>query len=611
MRTILSLVVLLWSGASLAQQLDVATLYDKQEVMVPMRDGVRLFTSIYTPKDKSKPSGVIFTRTPYSCAPYGPSAYRPRLGASQDYMKENFIFVFQDVRGRYMSEGNFADIRPQNPNKRGPKDIDESTDTYDSIEWLVKNVPNNNGRVGLIGISYPGFYAAVGAVDSHPALKCSSPQAPVSEWFMGDDFHHNGAFFLLDCFNFYNGFGRPRPVPSKSYPPGYRHNSQDAYKFFLDIGPIRNIDEKIFKGDVKFWTELMQHPNYDPWWQSRSLPNHMKNVKCAVMTVGGWFDAEDLYGALHIYKGTERLNPGIENGIVMGPWTHGMWAGGGGDRLGDQEFGSRTAPEYQATVELPFFRKYLKGEGDFKLEEARIFETGSNRWNVFSAWPPKQAQRSMLYFQAGDALGGEKPKTSGLAEYVSDPARPVPYVDGTTYRRPSEYMNADQRFAWRRPDVLTFRSEPLTEPLRLAGPVNAKLFVSMTGTDADFVVKLIDEFPADAPSSSEGPPMAGYQMMVRGEIMRGRFRNSFERPEAFVPGRVTPVNFYVPDVCHTFKPGHRVVVQVQSSWFPLADRNPQSFVDIYKAREQDFKKATIRVHHSPEHPSGIEVGVMK
>jgi len=302
-----------------AAQLNLASLYDKQEVMVPMRDGVRLFTSIYTPKDKSKPSPILLTRTPYSCAPYGAGAYSNRWDGRPAYLQENFTFVYQDVRGRYMSEGEFADIRPQTPVKKSPKDIDESTDTYDTIDWLVKNVPNNNGRVGMVGVSYPGFYAAVGTIDSHPALKCSSPQAPVSEWFKGDDFHHNGAFFVMDCFNFYNGFGRPRPVPSQNYPPGFQHNSQDAYRFFLDIGPIRNIDERIFRGDVKFWTELMQHPNFNAWWQARSLPSKLKNVKCAVMTVGGLFDAEDLYGALHCYQGFEKNNPGIENGLVMGP----------------------------------------------------------------------------------------------------------------------------------------------------------------------------------------------------------------------------------------------------------------------------------------------------
>lgn len=589
-------------------QIDVATIYNKTEVMIPMRDGVKLFTAIYAPKMPTGKSPLLIVRTPYSCRPYGPTAYRERLGSNENYMKENFTFVYQDVRGRYMSEGTFADIRPQlAPGQSG---IDESTDTYDTIEWLVKNVPNNNGRAGLIGVSYPGFYAAAGMINSHPALKCSSPQAPVSEWFMGDDFHHNGAFFLMDCFNFYNGFGRPRPVPAQTYPPGFRHNAQDAYKFFLDIGPIRNIEEKIFKGDVKFWTELMQHPNFDAWWKARSLPSKLKGVKCAVMTVGGWYDAEDLYGAIHVYQGAERLNPGIENGVVMGPWTHGGWGGASGEKLGDQEFGSKTSPEYQEKVELPFLRKYLKEEGDFKLEEARVFETGVNVWHVFNSWPPAQAKRTTIYFGADGTLKFSKPVGSGFKEYISDPYRPVPYVDGTRYGRPSEYMNADQRFASRRPDVLTFRSEPLAQPLRLAGPVRPTLFITLTGTDADFVVKLIDEYPADAPSVPNGPVMAGYQMMVRGEIMRGRFRNSFEKPEAFVPGRVTPVKFYVPDVCHTFKAGHRLVVQVQSSWFPLADRNPQTFVDIYKAKESDFKKATIRVLCSGANPSGVEVGVL-
>lgn len=609
----LAVVLLALSGYA-AAQLDVASTYTKTEVMIPMRDGVRLFTSIYAPKDTSKAYPLLITRTPYSCRPYGPAAYRNGLGANPDYAKEGFVFVYQDVRGRYKSEGEFADIRPQLPVLVGPSRIDESTDTYDTIDWLVEHVPNNNGRAGLIGISYPGFYAAVGMIDSHPALKCSSPQAPVSEWFMGDDFHHNGAFFVMDCFNFYNGFGRPRPEPTENYPPGWRNTASDAYKFFLDIGPLSNIEKNIFKGDVAFWTELMKHPNYDAWWQARSLPNHVKNVKCAVMTVGGLYDAEDLYGALAIYRGVEKLNPGIENGIVMGPWTHGAWAGPNGDRLGDQEFGAKTSPEYQRTIELPFLRKYLKQEGDFKLKEAVIFETGANRFHQLDAWPPAEAKPATLYLGADGGLSFTKPTLrTGFDEYVSDPAHPVPYVDGTTYGRPSEYMNADQRFASRRPDVLTYRSEPLTEAVRLAGPLKANLFVSMTGTDADFVVKLIDEFPADEPRlSRDGPVWAGYQMMVRGEIMRGRFRKSFEHPEAFTPGKVEAVSYTLPDVCHTFKPGHRIVVQVQSSWFPLADRNPQTFVpSIYEAKASDFKKATIQVHRSASNPSGLEVLVWK
>jgi uncharacterized protein len=614
--------LVVWAISCLASaQLELATLYDKTEVMIPMRDGVKLHTAVYAPKDKSKPAPILMVRTPYSCRPYGPSAFRSGLGPSEAYVREGFIWVYQDVRGRYMSEGEFVDVRPQIPVKTGPKDVDESTDTYDTIDWLVKNVGPNNGRVGLIGTSYPGFYAAVGAIDSHPALQCSSPQAPVSEWFLGDDFHHNGAFFLMDAFNFYNGFGRARSGPTQQYPPGNAHGSQDAYRFFLELGPVRNVDKHIFKGEIAFWKDLMSHPNYDAWWQARSLPNKMKNVRCAVMTVGGWFDAEDLYGPLHLYKHIERQNPGIENGLVMGPWTHGGWGGSSGQKLGDQDFGSPVSPEYQQQVELPFLRKYLKGEGDFQLAEARMFETGTNRWHALDAWPPVEARRRMLYFHPDGKLSFEEP-AAGRAydDYVSDPARPVPYVDGTRYRRPSDYMNADQRFAWRRPDVLTYRSEPIREPVRLAGPVVANLFVALFGSepglhqlDADFVVKLIDELPEDLPAPERGePPLAGYQMLVRAEIMRGRFRKSFERPEPFRPGQITPVKYEIPDVCHTFRPGHRIVVQVQSSWFPLADRNPQKYVpSIYEAGEEDFKKAIVQVHRSTSFPSGIEVGVWK
>jgi putative CocE/NonD family hydrolase len=590
--------------------------YTKQEQMIPMRDGVRLFTSIYIPKDTSQKYPIMLDRTPYSVSPYGAELYKMSLGPSQLFAKEGYIFVYQDVRGRMMSEGEYADVRPHNPNKKGAQ-TDENSDTYDTIEWLLKNILNNNGRVGIWGISYPGFYTSTAIIDSHPAIKAASPQAPIGDWFIGDDFHHNGTLFLPHAFNFYSTFGLPRPRPTTQFPPPFRHGTPDGYKFFLEMGPLANANKKYYKNEVAFWNEMMKHPNYDEFWKARNILPHLKNVKSAVMTVGGWYDAEDLYGALNTYKHIEKQNPGIVNILVMGPWSHGGWSGGDGDSLGNARFGSKTSVFYRESIELPFFNYYLKDKGEMKLPEAYVFETGSNAWKTYDQWPPKNVKVEALYLHPGGRLAFEPPKDADAAsfdEYVSDPNKPVPHIDWTAIGMTTGYMVADQRHAARRQDVLVYQTDVLAEDVTIAGPITASLFVSTTGTDSDFVVKLIDVYPDDAPDNTPNPAgikMGGFQMLVRGEPMRAKFRKSFERPEPMVPGKVERVEWVMPDSYHTFKKGHRIMVQVQSSWFPLVDRNPQKFVDIYNATEADFQKATERVYHSKQYSSQVTVGILK
>jgi putative CocE/NonD family hydrolase len=601
------------------QQYDVKANYTKSEHMIAMRDGVKLFTVVYAPKDTSRSYPIMLNRTPYSVGPYGADQYRGAggLGPSIHFVQEGYIFAHQDVRGRFMSEGTYMDVRPHKPKKSGPTDIDESTDTYDTIEWLVKNIPNNTGRVGMWGISYPGFYSAMGLLDAHPALKAASPQAPIADWFIGDDFHHNGTFFLNHAFNFYSSFGRPRPRPTPQPPPRFNHGTPDAYSFFLDMGPLANANTKYFKNELAFWNEMMNHPNYDEFWQARSTLQHFKNIRPAVMTVGGWFDAEDLYGALQTYKAIEKNNPGTYNILVMGPWFHGGWAGGDGEKLGDINFGSKTSPFYRENIELAFFNHFLKDKGELKLPEAYLFETGSNEWNRLDQWPPRGARPEQVYLQANGKLALAPPAVApavAFDEYVSDPRKPVPYINNTALGMTIQYMVADQRFAATRPDVLVYQTDVLTEDLTVAGPIIASLFVSSTGTDSDFVVKIIDVYPNDAPNPSPNPTnvrMGGYQMMVRGEPMRARFRNSFTYPLPLVPGKVEKVEFELPDVFHTFQKGHRLMVQIQSSWFPLVDMNPQRYVDIYKATAADFQKATQRIYRSGKYPSHIRLSVAR
>lgn len=580
--------------------------YSKIERQVVMRDGVKLFTSIYIPNDKGEKHPILMTRTPYSCAPYGEDKYIPLWNSyKMNYMKGNYIYVIQDVRGRYMSEGAFMDVRPFNNNKKTIKDIDEASDTYDAIDWLVKNVENNNGNVGVFGVSYPGFYSTEAALSGHPALKAVSPQAPVTNWFIGDDFHHKGVFFQMDGFSFYPTFGKPHPKPTMNYGAGFSSPVKDNYKFYLQTGAIKNLS-KLIGDSIKFWHELYKHPNYDAWWQARDARKGLYHVKPAMLWVGGLFDAEDCWGAWNAYKACETQSPQTNSKIVMGPWYHGQW-GHEGSFMGNVRFGSNTSEYYQQNIEIPFFNYHLKGIGNLdNLAEANIFFTGENNWKKFDQWPAKNVTYKKLYIQPDGGLSFEKATintSKTYEEYISDPAHPVPYTEDVHDLRTREYMTDDQRFAARRPDVLTFQTSVLTDDITLAGPVIADLSTSISTTDADFVVKLIDVFPDDfeyektIKSNGENYPMGGYQMLVRGEIMRGKFRNSFEKPVAFIPGKITEVKYELPDVAHTFKKGHRLMIQIQSTWFPLADRNPQKFTNIYTANDNDFQKAIIRIYH--------------
>jgi uncharacterized protein len=615
----LALILSLQPFSSAQTEANVKLRYNKAEHMIPMRDGVKLFTSIYSPRDQSRRYPIMLSRTPYSAAPYGNEDYKTALGPSTLFEKEQYIFVYQDVRGKFMSEGEYVNVRPHKATKTGATDIDESSDTYDTIDWLIKNVPNNNGRVGMWGISYPGFYATMGILSGHPALKAASPQAPIADWFIGDDFHHNGALFLPHAFNFFATFGQPRPKPSTDIPPRFSHGTPDGYRFFLDLGPVANADRKYLKGQVAFWNEMMAHPNYDAFWQARNVLPHLRNVTTTVMTVGGWFDAEDLFGALNTYQGIERNNPGIYNTIVMGPWFHGGWARSDGDILGNINFGAKTSLYYREKYELPFFNCLLKDKCDGRMPEAVMFETGSNKWRTYDHWPPTNTQRRDLFLHGRGELRFEPPPTNvflipNFDEYVSDPARPVPFINSTATGMTREYMVDDQRFAATRPDVLVYQTSPLNADTTLAGPIKVTLFVSTSGTDSDFIVKLIDVLPDSTPDNEPNPAgvkMGGYQMLVRGEPMRARFRNSYSRPEAMVPGQLTKVEFTMPDINHSFLRGHRIMVQIQSTWFPLVDRNPQKFVDINQAIEADFQKATQRVYHTRTNPSRLTVNVLR
>jgi uncharacterized protein len=596
--------------------------YTKYEYRIPARDGKRLFTSVYAPKDDSQKWPILLTRTPYGVAPYGVDLYKDALGPNKRLAKRKYIFVYQDVRGRNMSEGEFINMTPHRAVKRSPQDVDESTDTYDTIDWLVKRIPNNNGKVCTYGISYPGFYTAAGMIDAHPAHVCASPQAPITDWFTGDDFHRNGALYLPHGFNFFSGFGKPRPdpVPPPKDQPKFDYGTPDGYKFYLQLGPLFNVDEKHFKNTVAFWNEMMRHDTYDEFWQSRNLRPHLKAIKPAVMTVGGWFDTENLYGALQVFKNVGKQSESTTNLLVMGPWWHGQWSRNDGDHIGYIKFDQKTTKYYVKNIETPFFEHYLKGAGDGKFPKAHVFETGTNRWRQFGAWPPAEAKAKSLYLTANGKLSWQAPvESSGADEFTSDPAKPVPVVSDIAIGMTREHMVDDQRFASSRPDVLVYESDVLEEDVTVAGPVLNSLFVSTTGTDADWIVKLIDVLPDNLPvpaaptnakSTVRQPPLAGFQMLVRGEVFRGKFRNSFSKPEPFVPGQVTKVEYGMNDILHTFRRGHRIMIQVQSTWFPMVDRNPQKFMNINEAREADFQKAMHRVFRQRDAASKITVQVL-
>lgn len=590
--------------------------YTKFEHMVPMRDGVRLHTSVWIPKDDSRTYPALLLRTPYSVRPYGSSAFSGLGGSAEVLAKDRFILVMQDVRGRNASEGKFVHMRPYRAARTGLTDIDESTDAWDTIEWIVQNVPGNSGRVGMYGISYPGFYTSMGIIRSHPALKAASPQAPIADWFIGDDFHHNGAFFLPHAFNFLATFGQTLDDPKYEDPRPFRHGTPDGYEFFLRMGALANADTLHFKGKIDFWSDLAAHPNYDAFWKARNIRPHLRDVGCAVMTVGGWYDAEDLFGALETYRSIESQNPGITNLLVMGPWSHGAWGYGDGERLGAVSFQSATARFYREQIELPFFKRHLKDDTSVQLPEAFVFETGTDQWRRFETWPPDGADATTWFLHPEGRLGASRPGEGEgtFDEFLSDPAKPVPFIGKTTVGMAIEYMVADQRFAASRPDVLVYATPVLEDDLTLAGPIEVELHVSTTGTDADWVVKLIDAYDPTHPDPEPNPTgerLGGYQQLVRGEPMRGRFRNSFEHPEPFVPGRVAKVRWVMPDVFHTFRRGHRLMIHIQSTWFPLVDRNPQTFVDnIWKAAPSDFRKATHRVYRGGPTLSSITARVL-
>jgi putative CocE/NonD family hydrolase len=588
--------------------------YTKYEYQVPMRDGKKLFTSVYVPKDKNKEYPIMMDRTCYSVAPYGAS-YKGSLGPSSLFLHDGYIFVYQDVRGRWMSEGIYEEMTPEKENHLTDNDVDEGTDTYDTIDWLLKNIPGNNGKVGVWGISYPGFYTTTALLSRHPALVAASPQAPIAD-LTRDDGWHNGAFMLVANFDFYPGFTNrqdDKPTQRRANPVNYR--IEDGYKFFMEMGSMKNTNDKYYKDTIRLWNEMMDHPNYDQHWKDRNVLTHLHDINTAVLVTGGWYDAEDLYGAINTYKTLVKNNPTTPVYFTMGPWVHGGWARGPGDHLGDVDFGGPSGPFYREKIEFAFFSHYLKGT-DLSLSPVSAFETGVNSWKTYNAWPPKNTAEKNLYLLPGGKLSFNAPKSAGntFNEFVSDPNNPVPFINTVDGGMKREYMTGDQRFAAARPDVLTYQTGMLDHDVTLAGNIWANLKVSTTGTDADWVVKVIDVYPDTAKNNQwtgKDVKMGGYEQMVRSESMRGKFRNSFEKPEPFVPGKVSPINFELQDILHTFKKGHKIMVQVQSTWFPLIDRNPQVFEDIMKAKDTDFKKATERVYTGKANPSFLKVRVLE
>ncbi len=569
--------------------------YTPYEYNIPMRDGTKLYTIAWVPKDANAKSPMIMERTCYGAgSPSATPRFRNKWMADARY-----IFVFQDVRGKGKSEGEYENVRPL---KSGTVQFDETTDTWDTCEFLVKNVPNNNGNIGMWGISYPGFYAGMGGIHTHPAVKAISPQAPVSNWFIGDDVHHNGALYLQESFDFSTFFDAPRGGQR----PSIDREGKSAYQFYLDAGPIKDLEKNYYKGLIPYWNELVSHDTYDQYWKDRSLPDHFKDVHCAVLTVGGFFDKEDMWGALNLYQAGEKYNK-TPNFIVMGPWLHGGFVGPG-DHLGEVSFGSTTGDFYKEKIEFPFFEKYLNNKNISAPAEANIFETGVNKWHQFDVWPPKGLKPLDAYLTSGKALSLDKPAAGSESSYVNDPANPTPYLAdfANSKRAPGDWLIYDQRYFETRPDVLTYRSGPLQQDTQIVGKIDANMFIKTTGTDCDLVVKVIDEYPGDSQDVSATDPnkkLDGFQMLVRGDIFRCKFRDSYSDPKPITPGQVTKVAFKMNETMHTFKKGHRIVVQVQSNWFPIADRNPNKFCKIQEATASDFQKATISVEEGGKNAS--------
>tara|TARA_R110000787_G_scaffold59922_10_gene135869 strand:+ start:9558 stop:11435 length:1878 start_codon:yes stop_codon:yes gene_type:complete len=585
--------------------------YNKKEYTIEMRDGIKLHTVVYSPKNNTEKYPILLQRTPYGCRPYGIDQYRSKVSPNEFLMKEGNIIVYQDVRGRWNSEGVYDNMRAYIPNKKGNQ-IDEASDTYDTIEWLIKNVENNNGNVGTWGISYPGFYATYSLLDAHPALKAVSPQACIGDFYF-DDFHHNGAY-LLSYWRATAVFGYEKTKPvTKSWYPFPELNTKDQYQFFLDVGPLSNLDE-YFNEDNVFWQQLKDHPDYDEFWQSRGIIQHLKNIKPAVMTVGGLFDAEDLYGPFETYKAIEK-NSNNYNTVVFGPWSHGDWSKTKKRQaIGNVYFGDDISLHFQRDIETKFFNKFLKNKKDksSELAEAYMYDTGLREWKSYLEWPPKNAIKKTYWLQNNQRLNERGEKSFTFEEFISDPKKPVPYSeDIKLVFTPRKFMTDDQRFAARRPDVLVFETPVLTEDLTLAGDILASLKVATTGTDADWIVKVIDVYPADAPDYEETQAylkMGNYHMMVRSEVMRGRYRNDFAKPEPFIENEKTTVDIKLQDIHHTIKKGHKLQIQVQSTWFPYIDLNPQTFVpNIFEAKETDFKKQSHKVFND----STIEVTILE
>ena len=604
--------------------------YNKKEVDIKMRDGATLHTTIYSPKDTSQEYPILMQRTPYSSRPYGENEFRKQIGPNINLMKEGNIIVYQDVRGRWLSEGHYENMRAYIPNKTSNEQVDESTDTYDTIDWLVNNVENNNGNVGVWGISYPGYYATYATIDAHPALKASSPQACIGDFFF-DDFHHNGAY-LLSYFRATSLFGTPRPNGDQPIDTAWYTlpdlKTEDQYQFFLDAGPLKNLNS-FFEYDIKdqaslapdnmtddyFWNELKEHPNYDELWQSRGLIQHLDKSKShvATMIVGGWFDAEDLYGPLETYKNIEKHTDGY-NTMVFGPWDHGRWARRSERNLvGNYYFGDSISNFFQDNIETKFFNHFLKEEADGNtgLPEAYVYDSGRKEWKEYNSWPPEGATKQRMFLSENQELSTDAKGNVGI-EFISDVKKPVPYSeDVKSVFTPRKYMTDDQRFAARRSDVLVFETEIMEEDFTLAGDIMANLKVATTGDAADWIVKVIDVHPADSETNEEMQDhlkMSNYHLMVRSEVLRGRFRNSFFNPEPFTPNKKTDVNIKLQDVFHTIKKGHRLQIQVQSTWFPLIDLNPQTYVDnIFKADEEDFKTQT----HTVFTDSSIEFSILR
>ncbi len=602
-------------GGNPADAAYVKANYTKHEYMIPMRDGKKLCTEVYVPKDQTKKYPFLMDRTCYSVAPYGPDAYKTSIGPSPAYMHDGYIIVYQDVRGRFMSEGIFEEMTPELEVHKTPQDHDEGTDTYDTIDWLLKNVPNNNGKVGVWGISYPGFYTTASLLSRHPALVAASPQAPMSDLWR-DDGWHNGAFFLVANFTFYPGFtNRQDDKPTQRRGGRFDPGTDDGYDFFLKMGPVKNTNVKYYKDTIRLWNEMLAHPDYDQHWKDRNVLYHLHDIKTAVLVTGGWYDAEDLYGAINTYKTLAKNNAKTPVYFTMGPWVHGGWANGTGDHLGDIYFGGPTAPWYRDSVEFKFFSHYLKGTPLGNVAPVNAFETGVNKWKAYKQWPPVEAVEKKIYLLPGGKLSFNEPAAGKdtFDQYISDPAAPVPFIPGKSMDMNREYMTGDQRYFTKRKDVLTYQSDVLDKDVTIAGNIWANLKVATTGTDADFIVKVVDVYPDTAANNQytgTNERMAGYQQMVRSEPIRGKYRNAFDKPEPFTPGKVTPVNWELQDVLHTFKKGHKIMVQVQSSMFPLIDRNPQTFVNIMTANESDFKKATEMIYTSKLHPSFLKVRVM-